>query len=328
MSNQRIQHVRLLALVGVLLGGAVAVGCGGGGVDRTASTVVDLRPPLVPPPVIPIPPVVPPAPVDPPPVDPPPPPPLPPAPDFAHVRSMATVALNLDVTQAPAEYVGLYVGDEEGGLWRRDTAGDWTKFLTLGFTKIEALTYVASRHALYMILDGNRLARLGLEPAEAVLDMATEPATVLDPGGLRVEVLATANPDDVDMLDYANVTGLAFEPVAGLLYGMARDHQILFHFADLDSADQVSDREFNINGAFMLLQVEDLAIDAVSGRLLALDGGRVAEIDLATFDVVNTVDLGLTDARALAGLDDGSRIVVDRSIAAILHFSADGVLVE
>lgn len=327
---------KTLSLAAMLFGAATLAACGGGGAAGTTSrlvidgvvpapasepaeTPVDTGDPAPIVPVVPIPPEDPP--VEPPAEEPPTvEPDLGPQPDLARVSAMALVPENADRLELPEEYAGLYLGDDDGVIWRQTPAGHWRRLgaSTLD-VPIEAMTYVPSKHALYLAQDtrshGYRLARFQLA-ADAVPQFEILSRTL----GAGEE------------LEFP-VTGLAFDTVEGRLYGMGPwIGGTLVRFPDLDQADQVLVAALNLQDEYDVSGVSDLAFDARTGRMLVLNGwnGNVVELDHLGL-AVNGVEIlseTIWDLRALAVEDGGDRLAVDRGAAAIVRFDEFGNVIH
>ena len=337
MNTSSFPFRRFLSLVA--LGGAsvLAAACGGGGVAPSGGSVTVDIPALPPVPD----PVIPPA------------PPPPPAPDpnagfdLARVRAMARVGR------------AFYAGDETGTIWNMDDDGHPHGVLAdLPFGVIEAMTYVAPRNALYVVFDGRRLGRLSLDTHAFVQ-------------------LRTADPmDDDSIARFDSVTGLAwaaplpptFDPAAppdekdadadptadgetadaepvdeGVLYGLDRSGQAIFHFLDLDHADTVLDvaalGRLDLDESLGLTDVpayrflEDLAFDRARRLLIAVDTGdpadvleqvRLVEVRLGDFGIEASLPLFSGDARALAWEEEGTVLVLDRDWPILQRFDDRG----
>jgi hypothetical protein len=292
-----------------VFGGAVSLaGCGGGGGVQRAGTVEVNGPALVPPllPVIPNPHPLPPpeddgtvpappgVPVEP--VLPVVPPPVAPAPDLKQVRAMA--------------YVGqvLYVGDLDGNVWQQGPDGtQWAMFATMPYGAIEAMTWVEARSSLYFV-QGGRLTRLNIET--------------------RAQELLLAFGFSQWIPNFYDVTGLAFNSITHVLYGLDREQHALFQFVDLDAADTawVMYLGFDNDGLSDLLFDATIptdgvlrAIDAVSQQLIEIDhlGLTWTATGSAPLSVGQTIALEF--ARVIVG--------IDTAWGALVRFEANGTLI-
>jgi hypothetical protein len=353
MRSTQIMNLKYLSLAAVLVGAASLVGCGGGAALPGGSTLLLDGPVLTPPPSggnlpdpIPMPPGggqgSPVDPVDPAPVEPTPdpitepvdPPAGTPAPDLAHVRAMAVVPINPLVLDPAEVYTGVYVANEAGEIWRGFAGGGWEQVADLGdgFT-IEAMTYVAPRHALYLALatitGQTRLVRYLFTPTPPVYDLTVIPPVLVDAGGVRLQLLEDSGGAKF-LAGAASVTGLAFDTAAGLLFGWDHDGQSLFHLADLDVADATWDASFWASPVISFADVQDLAYDRANGRLLVLDRASAAVIELDHLGLASlrVVTLPYADVRAIAWEEVGTRLAVDRDSAALIRFDRDGAVLE
>jgi hypothetical protein len=356
MRSTKIMTLKLLSLAAVLMGAASLVGCGGGAALPGGSTLLLDPPVLTPPPgggnlpdPIPMPPGggqgSPVDPVDPAPMDPPADPPTEPAPhedpptpepvlapDLAHVRAMAIVTENAMVAEDAESYIGLYVADEDGGIWRRVESGSWNKVGTIGVLgTIEAMTYVRTRHALYLAIDtlvhGPVLARWLLTPTPEVFDFTVDPPAQVDAGGEQFQIVEDSA--GRTLFNVSQVTGLAFDTAAGVLYAWDHDNRSLLSIADLDVAEATFERQFT-TGSGLFDDVQDLAYDRENARMLLVDAAAAAVIELDHLGLASlqVVTLPYADVRAIAWEEVGTRLAVDRDSAALIRFDRDGAVLE
>ena len=332
MRSAKLMTLKLLSLAAVLVGATALAACGGGGELPGGTTLLLGGPVMTAPPTgnlpDPIPmPVGDPLPIEPvppeqPPVEPPPVPEEPPhdpdpapvpAPDFSRVRALARVTENALAAEPPETYVGLYAGDEDGGIWQKLEGGGWNRVGVAGVQgAIEALTYVRTRHALYMVIEspvrGSLLARWLLTPAP--------------------EFQLLQNAFGEERFDNASgVTGLAFDTASETLYVWLRDARALAHVADLDVAEATFDHGFTVGGG-LLDDVQDLAYDRLSGRLVLVDAtlATVIELDHLGLAFHNQATIPFFDVRALALEDGGMRVAADRASAALVQFDVNGAV--
>lgn len=366
MRSTKSMTFKLLSLAAVLVGAVGLAACGGGGSLPGSTTLLLGGPVLTPPPPgtnlpdpIPLPPGggggSPVDPVDPAPVDPPADPPTEPQPIvdppdptpdalLAQVRAMAVVPENPLVAEAPEAYIGVYVADEDGRILRRhDESGDWREVADLGDgVTVEAMTYVAPLHALYLALasgTGTHLARFLLTPTPAVWDMAVEPPALLDAGGEQLQMIDNSAGQafvrlqtalGVVLAERASFTGLAFDTGTNRLYAWDHDMKALFRFSSLNVADATLVCEFNLVGTLSVDDVQDMAYDRANERMLLVDAAsaQVIELDHLGLAFHQVVTLPYADIRALAWVEGGDRLAVDRASAALIRFDANGAVLE
>jgi hypothetical protein len=307
MRSPKNEALRLLSLTAVLAGSASLAACGGSGngwLDPLSTVVVE-GPVLVPPPPvtpdpIPFPPddapgVLPP---EEPPVEPAPDPVVPPvaplAPNLAEVHGMAVVGAEI------------YVGDQDGSVWQLAPDGvQWALWATTPYGPIEAMTHVFPRNALYLV-QGGRLTRIALDTR-------------------LVEVLATSDPFDFDLIpDFFDVTGLAFHPGSGIVYGLDRAQRAIFEFPDLDLADTA----WGTFLGFAHDELTDLAYDGTEppGVLIAIDAEtqNLIEVDPVAHTWVVNGQVSYAAIQALALELPGMLVAVDNEWAALVRFQLDG----
>jgi len=362
MRSLKAMSLKLLSLVAALGLALPLAACGGGGANPGTVLLLD-GPVLTPPPAttlpdpIPMPPVdddagnpvedVPPAEEMPPHEDPPPEPPTVdpapiPAPDLARVSAMATVTANGAIAGEASEYAGLYVGDEDGKIWRLLESGGWKQVGEVGAgLKVEAMTYVPAKHALYLAIAsdrGSRLLRWRLTPTPEVFDTSVEPPVLVDAGGVQLEELQSSDGETIVKLVNqvgaampftANLTGLAFDTRHGLLHAWDHDLRGLFVIEDLEVADA------KVRGAFTLLDgrlddVQDMAYDALAERMLLVDAAKAELLELDHLGLAFGTVVGLphADVRALTSEEDDTRRAVDRASAALVRYDRAGAVLE
>jgi hypothetical protein len=352
MLSTKTMTLRLLSLAALLAGGLTLAACGGGGTLPGGSTLLVDGPVMNPPPpgtnlpdpipmpdgdgtpIDPVPPEQPPAeppvPEEPPHEDPPAPVP---APDLARVAALALVTENASVAEEASTYVGLYAGDDDGGIWRRSAAGDWKRVGELGLVgSIQAMTYVRTRHALYLALEtpaGARLARWLLTPTPEVFDDSVDPPVLVDAGGEQLQLLEDSG-GSARFEGAERVTGLAFDTATDTLYAWNLTWQAqLLRVPDLDVARAELEHGFSVADG-LLSDAQDMAYDRTSGRLVLVDAAlaTVIELDHLGLAFHHRAAIAFADVRALALEEDGTRVAVDRASAALVRFDANGAVLD